>query len=458
VVLSLNFTTAMEGRAVIIDRVPSFLQGFFRPLKGRLSKPQFPHLWSLVLALAVDLRAAKLMHLSAAAPGHGHRTSKGAFLSKSDWDAPALVEQAALGLLAGMKPRPGEVLYLILDDNRMPKRGRKMDWVSKIYDHKGHRFVRGHIALTAAVCFRGVMLPWRVELCKPKGQPKGLGPRYRKLTDIAAAMVKAFDAPEGLKVRVLFDAFYLCPKMARACDSKGFTFFSVAARNRNFTTGQESQEGQGKHGGKHGGKRGARRRRRKVATLMPGLIRHQGRDVRMKRSRGKVARLRIACRDGHLSHIGRVRMVVSKRPRGPWKKCIAIVTNETGLKARQIIQIYERRWLIEVMFKELLQDLGLGDYQMLQKDGIVNHLHACCLAHLMLTHRCLESVEGLGEKATNANRQAQMPPMSTRLRTLREQIAEEQIQRLVKGDQHATLRKKLCLHLLGRPPAGKAAA
>ena len=111
-----------------------------------------------------------------------------------------------------------------------------------------------------------------------------------------------------------------------------------------------------------------------------------------------------------------------------------------------------------MLFKELLQDLGLGDYQMLQKDGIVNHLHACCLAHLMLTRHCLDSVEGLGEQANTPRQQVQMPPMSTRLRTLREQIAEEQIRRLVKGDAHARLRKKLLLHLLGRPPAGKAAA
>jgi len=328
----------------------------------------------------------------------------------------------------------------------MAKRGRKMDWVSKIYDHKGHRFTRGHIALTAAVCFRGVMLPWRIELWKPRGHP---GPRYRTLTHMAAAMIKAFGAPEGVegvKVRVLFDSFYLCPRVVRACESRGFTFFSVAARNRNFTPFTAA------------GKRGKRGRRRQIARLMPGMIRHQGRDVRMKRSRGKVARLRIACRDGHLSHVGPVRMVVSKRPRGPWKKCIAIVTNETGLKPRQIVEIYEKRWLIEVLFKELLQDLGLGDYQMLQKDGIVNHLHACCLAHLMLTRHCLDSVEGLGEQAKMPRQQVQMPPMSTRLRTLREQIAEEQIRRLVKGDAHARLRKKLLLHLLGRPPAGKAAA
>ena len=67
--------------------------------------------------------------------------------------------------------------------------------VSKIWDHKQQRFVRGHVVLTTAVMFRGVVLPWRVELWKPKGLPGP--PRYRKLTDMAAAMVKAFDPPEG---------------------------------------------------------------------------------------------------------------------------------------------------------------------------------------------------------------------------------------------------------------------
>src|SRR5678809_324959 len=77
---------------------------------------------------------------------------------------------------------------------------------------------------------------------------------------MAAAMVKALDAPAGVKVRVLFDAFYLCPTVTKACESKGFTFFSVAQRNRNFKT--------------------ANGKTRKIARLMPGLIRHRGKDVR----------------------------------------------------------------------------------------------------------------------------------------------------------------------------------
>lgn len=410
---------------MILSRLPSFLQRFFRPFRTTLSDDQFRHLWCLVLGLAVNLRAAKLLHLSALAPAGGHRTRHGAFLAHGDWDAPALVEQTAMTLLKAMKPRAGEVVYLILDDNRIAKRGRKMDHVSKIWDHKQQRFVHGHIVLTAAVMFRGVVLPWRVDLWKPKGHSGE--PRYRKLTDMAAQMIRDFAAaaPDGVKVRVLFDAFYLCPSVTKACTSKGFTFFSVAQRSRNFTTPNG--------------------KRRKIARLMPGLIRHQGQTVRMRRTRGRHATLRIAGVDGHLSRIGRVRMVISKRPRGPWKKCIAIVTNETGLRPRQIIAAYELRWSIEVLFKELHQDLGLGDYQVLHRDAILRHLHLCCLAHLLLTHRCVQT---LGAKATQANNQVEMPPMSQRLAALRADVAKDQIRGLLRGDKHERLRQKLYDHLL----------
>lgn len=156
---------------MILSRLPSFLQRFFRPFRTRLSEDQFRHLWCLTLGLAVNLRAAKLLHLSKLAPRAGHRTRHGAFLAGGAWDAPApLLHEAATDLLAGMKPRAGEVVYLTLDDNRIAKRGRKMDYVSKVWDHKRQRFVRGHLVLTAAaVMFRGVVLPWRLDLWKPKG-------------------------------------------------------------------------------------------------------------------------------------------------------------------------------------------------------------------------------------------------------------------------------------------------
>lgn len=82
---------------MIIDRLPPFVQRFFSGFRAGVSKPQYRHLWSVVLGAVVTLRAAKVCHLSAAAPRAGHRTSTGSFLSRADWDAPALVEQASVG-------------------------------------------------------------------------------------------------------------------------------------------------------------------------------------------------------------------------------------------------------------------------------------------------------------------------------------------------------------------------
>jgi SRSO17 transposase len=414
-----DFALAREGPTVIIDRLPSCVKGFFPPLRPKLSKPQYAHLWTLVLALLINLRSAKLVHLSRVAPRSTHRTRHGAFLNHADADVAALLEERSCAALAGMRPKAGETIYLILDDHRMAKRGKKMARVSKIWDHKLQKFVHGHIALFAAICFRGVVLPWRLHLQKPKGHP---GPRYRKLTDLAAQMIREFEPPAGVKVRVLFDAFYLSPVVTRACACKGCCYFSVAAKNRCF---------------RRAGERG---RGRKIGLLAPGLIRHRGRNVRMKRSRG-VAKLRIVAVDGHLSRIGRVRMVLSKRPGERWKTTVAIVSNEPGLSARQIVSIYELRWNIEVLFKELEVDLGLGDYQMLSEDGILKHLHLCCLAHLTLTHHALA---GVGAQATTANQPVRLPTMQQRLENLRSDIRREQIERLFRhGGSHEQVRQKI---------------
>jgi SRSO17 transposase len=416
-----DFARAKEGQAVIIDHLPSCVKGFFSPLRSRLSVPQYAHLWTLTLALLINLRSAKLIHLSRVAPRSTHRTRHGAFLNRADADVPALLEERSCAALGAMKPRAGETIYLILDDHRMAKRGKKMARLSKIWDHKQQRFVHGHIVLFAAILFRGVVLPWRLALHKPKGQP---GPRYRKLTDLAAQMIREFAPPPaaGLNVRVLFDAFYLSPVVTHACERKGFSYFSVAAKNRSFRAAQ------------------AKGRGRQIALLAPGLLRHGGKNVRMKRSRG-LAKLRIASLDGDLSRIGRVRMVLSKRPGERWKTTVAIVTNEAGLDARQIVSIYELRWNIEVLFKELEVDLGLGDYQVLSEEGILKHLHLCCLAHLVLTHHSMEAV---GAQARKVNKTDRLPTMNQRLEILRGDIRREQIQKLFRqGGSHERVRERV---------------
>jgi len=193
---------------------------------------------------------------------------------------------------------------------------------------------------------------------------------------------------------VLFDAFYLSPPVTRMCQKKGFLWFSVAARNRSF--------------------RADRGRRVKLGALAPGCLRHGARAVRLPRTRGH-AKMRIASADGHLSRIGRVRLAAGKRPRAPWRN-LAIFATNAKMDARQIVTIYERRWDIERMFKELRSDLGLGDYQMLDEQAIVRHVHLCALAHLLLTRHAMER---MGAQAKQAHQQVTLPPMTVRRESLR---------------------------------------
>jgi SRSO17 transposase len=405
-----------EGLAMIILRQPRIVQAFFRPFRSWLSKPQFAHLWAMVLAMIVNTRRSKLLHLAAVVPQQAHRTAHGVFLARSDWDAQRLLDEQVGRTLRLMRPQSGEIIYLIIDDIRIPKRGRKMAAVSKIWDHKQQRFVHGHIVVTGAVQFRGVTLPWRFELWKSKGHA---GRFYRKTTQIAAELIRTFRPPKGLKIRVLFDAFYLCPLVTHACQDRGFTWFSVASSNRCLTRD-----------------RGGRRR---IRDLAPGLIKHQGHRVRLRRSRGW-RWMRIASADGRLARIGLIRLVCSKRPRDPWKNMTAIATNEIRLEARTIVATYERRWAIEVLFKELRGELGLGDYQVLQEEAILKHLHLCGLAHLMLTHR---SLQALGAQARKINTEPTLPTLTERRETLRAEIQRDQVRQLMGGKQHRRLRKKL---------------
>jgi len=413
-------TTGHKDLAMIIDRCPRFVQRFFGSRTAVLSKPQQGHLWRMVLAIAISTGGSKLVKLAATILGGRHRTRLGGFLRDADWDAPGVLREQALATLRWMRPRRGETVELLLDDTRVAKRGRRMAALQKIWDHAHRRFVRGHIWVVAAIRFRGVVLPWRLELWKPR---QFAGRQYRKTTDIAAQIITTFDLPWRLQVRVLFDAFYLCPSVTRSCENKRFSWFSVAARNRTFTRD--------------------RNRRAKLGRLAPGWLRHEARTVRMPRARG-YARMRIASADGYLARIGMVRLVASKRPQDPWRNLVVFATN-ARLDARVIVSVYERRWDIEVMFKELRSDLGLGDYQMLDEQAIVRHLHLCALAHLLLTRHAMER---MAEQARKANQEVALPPMSIRRESLRTAIRHDQIRRLVGGPRHRRLRRKLEPYLL----------
>jgi SRSO17 transposase len=400
---------------MILDRCPRCVQAFFAPFQRRLRRPRFRHLWAALLAWVLAQSPAKLLH-RASATGGRHRTSLGRFLGRCDWPAEDLLQLQALHLLRGLKPQPGETLCLRIDDTRLAKRGKKMAHLSKLWDHKQQRFVRGHLVVCAAWLLRGGVIPWRFVRWRPE---KTAGTGYLKTTAIAARLIRDLPAFGGLRVRVLFDAFYLCPAVTQACQARGFTWFSVAASHRSFRTPAG--------------------RKAKLRSLGPGRLRHEGRRVRRRRHRGW-AWMRVTSVTGHLSRIGPVRLVFAKRPKDPWKNTLCGATDEAGLEARAVLAAYEERWWIEVLFKDLKGSLGLGGYQVLSERGIVNHLHRSGLAHQLLTHHGLKAG---GAQAGADGKTRARPPLDRRLEGLGAALRRERIDTVVKRTRHVHVRQKL---------------
>ncbi len=104
------------------------------------------------------------------------------------------------------------------------------------------------------------------------------------------------------------------------------------------------------------------------------------------------------------------------------------------------MSVYEKRWAIEVLFKDLRGHLGLDDDQVLSKDAIQRHLHLCGLAHLLLTHHGMGAV---GAQARKANVEVHLPTMSQRLSALRDDVQRDQLRKLLGRTGHRRLRAKL---------------
>jgi len=87
-----------------------------------------------------------------------------------------------------------------------------------------------------------------------------------------------------------------------------------------------------------------------------------------------------------LRHLGDVTIILSKQRRnyGP-KRTKILVTNLPDVTARQVVDIYRRRWAVELLMKELKGATGLGQHQVTKEPQRVERSVAISImAYLML--------------------------------------------------------------------------
>jgi len=406
-----------------IGRYPFFGKRFFRLARKLIGACHFQHFWRVVMALAAMQGRRSLNRMQGLFQNRRTRQAIADFLKQAAWDAPEMLRRQALELLAQLGCRPGDTVYLLLDDTQKRKRGKRMDALQKIFLHAEKVYGIGHTLLGAALVFRGVVIPFRVSLWAPKQfcQASQRAPNaadripFRKLTELAAEAIDAVALPEGVKAIVLFDAYYLCPTVTQACRRNGFRYVGVAKKNRKFFPD------------------GRPRDKRCLGRYGANVLRRQGGAVKVG---GKKHRL--AQRVGWLSKLGRVKLVLSRRPH---ESCwIALATDETRWSAKTVLSHYLARWGIEVFFKMSKQYLGLGDYQLLRYRGIERHLCLVLIAYLLLTHLALHELDA---QAKRGKGQLRLPSIPQLQELLRKKLWDDLIDSLASSKRHKAVARKI---------------
>lgn len=351
-----------------IIRVPPSLDNFFHPLKGHFHWNHFGYFRLLVLAIACMWGRRNVTNLYRYLDTAPHRTRFNNFFLVERWDPAAVLRQQAQTLLRSLHPRQGETIYLILDDSKKAKRGRTMDAVAKMKDPTTDTYIRGHQYVCAILVYRDHVIPFGIRLYVKQAHCPALGLSFRKTTELAAQLIRECKAPTGVKVVVLFDAYYLCPTVVKACREQRFHFASTLKSNRSlFKQGWKLKAGRY-------GRNLCRRRRADTLTLSKpwGQVHYRFVDAGWL----------------EVSTLGPLHVVFSRK--GTAKTVLGLVTDAPTLSAPDVIRTYEKRWAIEQWLKDTKLLLGLGHYQNRSYWAAVTHLHLVCFAYALLTHLRIE--------------------------------------------------------------------
>lgn len=392
---------------VTIGRMPRKVKSFFAPVREEFSNRAWRHFWGLVLAMTashgctVDRLTRLLRHAT-------HRTNQGEFLWRSAWEESRVLTRMACRTLRRVSrgAKRTEPCYLIIDDTQTLKRAKKMDGVGKLYHHASGTYGTGHTILKVCLLYRGVIIPWGSWLYVKHEDAPALDLPFHKLTELAAQAVRQAELPPWLRVIVLFDAYYLCPTVARACTERGWHYVSVGKANRRFTV-------QG--------------RAHRLDAYGAGVLRRCGRRYAIRGLKA-TQRYRLAERVGHLKKLGTVKVVFSRRPCE--RRLIALVTDAVHMPMKTVVAHYLKRWAIELLIKEEKQHLGLGDYRVLRYRAVVRHLHLVDCAYACLTHLALTEPRAQGHPTHNDV--PPVPPISQLKVRMKHAIWRETIEDVVK--------------------------
>lgn len=162
-------------------RIPDQISKLIGELEMFFTLYQWVHFQTMLVSLLITPFKATVRGRSRVLAFGTHRTKHNAFLQNGD----ALVGKAlgfyAMKLIA-LLHQAQEVLYVVIDDSKTAKRGKHVQAAFRLFDHTTQRFLWGHQFVCVTLRYRGLSIPYAIELYRSKADCQKRHLPFRKLT------------------------------------------------------------------------------------------------------------------------------------------------------------------------------------------------------------------------------------------------------------------------------------
>jgi DDE family transposase len=305
-------------------------------------RPMFRHRHHLVfcwllVCQAVYQEKATLKGLARLAPRHIAEWHLRRLLTATSWNWRVLLWWFADELIATLPPPEDGICYVVVDSTLKDKTGQKHPLAKKGRLNEYAPYTFGLHIVVVMLQWGNYRIPVDFEIVRHKDHP-----RYQSENRLFRWMLVRLRRPAWAEMMVVIAAAAFASKAnLQLIQRRGYFFVMAWARTWCFANGQALKDLVTHLPKKH-------YRRCWVPLDEPG------------RRRTYWTYTKRAC----LRHIGDVTIILSKQRHndGP-KQTKILVTNLPAVSARQVVDVYRRRWLVELLIKELKGATGLGQHQ-----------------------------------------------------------------------------------------------
>jgi Transposase DDE domain len=290
-------------------------------------RPMFRHRHHLVFCWLLVCQAiyqdkATVTGLARLAPCHIAEWHLRRLLTAAYWNTRILLWWFADQAIAALPPPNDGVCYLVVDSTLKDKTGQKHPLAKKGRLNEYAPYIFGLHIVVMMLQWGNYRVPVDFEIVRRKDDP-----HYRSENRLFRWMLVRFRRPAWAEmVVVVADAAFASRANLQLIQRRGYCFVMALARTWHFENGHTLKD---------------------LVTHLPTY--HYRRCWVPLEEPSRRRTYWTFTKQGRLRHIGDVTMILSKKRRndGP-KQTKILVTNLLEVTARQVVDVYRRRWSVEI--------------------------------------------------------------------------------------------------------------